>query len=218
MPLLPTLLALDVHAYAPYPTSTQKSGDADDRWYWLIWSLKRGQTWTSFDGTVTDPCDYISARLDLGYRLDASYTLIPIPSSSAFALGAPWPARRLAEAVSRRYGAPVSPLLQRDTAVQKASQANAAGVARPTVQQHIASMSMAPPLPWEPLGTVVFVDDTLTKGTQLFAALHHLRSMGYQGKVRALCAGYTLRDASEPRATNVNITVQWDHGWTYGVR
>lgn len=211
-------LSLDIHAYAPYPTANQKDGDADDRWYWLIWSLKRGQTWTSFDGVVTDPCDYIGSRLEVGFPLDERCTLLPMPSSSVTAPGAHWPAKRFADTVAARFGARVSPLLERTKAIAKASQASSTGASRPTVQQHIDSMEMAPPLPWEPLDRVVLVDDTLTRGTQLFAALQLLRGVGYTGRVRALCAGYTLKDALEVRATNVTVTAHWTPGASYAAR
>lgn len=213
------LHTLTVESLWPTPPARWRdaSGDSyDERRYWLIWSLKRGESWRPRAGASSvDPAAFIAARVNGQLpSLAADRCLVPVPRSGAATSWPPasaWPGRAVAEALrAKGYGARVVFALWRQHALRSSStQADASQ--RATVEQHVASLAVdAGALAG--VERVTLVDDTVTEGTQLMGALLALRRAGYAGEVVGFTAGYVLLDPEDPRAENVRSGVSWYEG------
>lgn len=213
------LRQLVVYSYWPTPPVRWKdtSGDRrDDRRYWLIKSLKRGQSWTPMPGRdPVDPASFIADNVDgLLPALAGDRCLVPIPRSGAAPSWPPasaWPGRAVAEALrTKGYGSRVVFALWRRYSLRSSStQADASQ--RATVEQHAASLEVIAGA-LDGVERVTLVDDTVTEGTQLIGALLALRRAGYTGEVVGFTAGYVLLDPEDPRAENVRSDVSWYEG------
>ena len=94
--------------------------------------------------------------------------LVPMPRSAPFTRDALWPARMVAEALVREsLGAFVLPLLERAVAVQRSS--TAAPGKRPRAVAHLRSFQVLPPV--DPPNRIVIVDDVVTSGATMLAAI-----------------------------------------------
>ena len=91
-----------------------------------------------------------------------------MPRSAPFTRDALWPARMVAEALVREsLGAFVLPLLARAVAVQRSS--TAAPGKRPRAAAHLRSFQVLPPV--DPPSRIVIVDDVVTSGATMLAAI-----------------------------------------------
>lgn len=100
--------------------------------------------------------------------LGEEVALVPMPRSAPFTRGALWLARMLAEAlVGERLGSIVLPMLERTVAVQRSS--TAAPGKRPRVAAHLKSLQVLPPV--DPPSRIVIVDDVVTSGATMLAAI-----------------------------------------------
>lgn len=213
------LHTLTVESLWPTPRARWKdtSGDPyDDRRYWLIWSLKRGENWAPGGGaSPVDPAAFIAERVNGQLpSLAADRCLVPIPRSGGAPSWPPpsssWPGRAVAEALrAKGYGARVVFALRRRHALPSSS--SQAALQRATVEQHAQSLEFVVGA-LDGVERVTLVDDTVTEGTQLVGAMLALRRAGYAGEVVGFTAGYVLLDAEDPRAENVRSDVSWYEG------
>ena len=124
---------------------------------------------------MSDACKYI-ARHFVPSRpqdfLGPMVTLVPMPRSSLVAQNFLWPSRILAEAlVKEGLGRDCQPLLHRMTAVRKSSTASPGE--RPGPEEHYESFR-ALSVTSRPR-TVTVVDDVMTRGATMLAAVSRLR-------------------------------------------
>ena len=119
-------------------------------------------------------------------------TLVPVPRSApikdAHAL---WVPRRLADGlVSRGIGAAVQPLLIRTSAVRKSAWSSPGN--RPTLEDHVASLNVAPTRPLDAPDEILLVDDVVTKGATLLAAATVLSRAFPNARIRAFALIRTM--------------------------
>lgn len=135
--------------------------------------------------TATD-----SAR-PLGQILGPEATLVPCPRSSLLVKGALWPSERIAKAlVAAGLGKQVNPWLERMKAVPKSSTAKPGG--RPVIQDHLDSMRVSAESTMFPPGTLVVIDDVITKGATLIAAASLLKEIFPNSEVKVFALVRTL--------------------------
>ena len=128
-------------------------------------------------------CVYRRSLLDreLAELFSRGAMLVPVPGSARTG-DALWTALRLAIALRQVGLAPGIWIgLRRRYAVTKS--ATAVGAARPSVQQHYDSLVAMPPV--LSMHKVILVDDVITKGRTLLAAVARLRTVLTSAEVRA---------------------------------
>lgn len=119
--------------------------------------------------------------------------LVPVPRSAP-RVGGLWPAEELARAlVQEGVGSTIWPGLRRISAVRKS--ATSAKGWRPSVAQHYDTLRLEP-LELRP-GSVVLVDDVITKGRTLLAAAARVREALPGVHIRAFALLRTLGLTSE---------------------
>ena len=218
---------LAVRACAPYPPTRHCRVDAagkhqDQRLMWLPLSMKRGETWTDLGGVQRDPAEVIANALDESWlgQLSPPNGLVPVPRSecpgSSWPPKTDWPGLAIASAIRSRTGAKIFRALWRHATVEKSSTAEVAGRPRATIHDHLNSIEaiQVDLLP----AVITLVDDTLTRGTQLAAAVECLRTAGYEGDIQALTAAHVLGGPHEPREWRVEISIEWDSASDYAAR
>lgn len=119
-------------------------------------------------------------------------TLVPVPRSApikdAHAL---WVPRRIADGlVSRGIGAAVQPLLIRMSAVRKSAWSSPGN--RPTLEDLVASLDVAPTRPLNAPDEILLVDDVVTKGATLLAAANVLSRAFPNARIRAFALIRTM--------------------------
>ena len=147
---------------------------------------------------------------ELGSLFARGGALVPVPGSSRTGEG-PWVALALANALSRvGFGLPVWPGLWRRYAVVKS--ATAPPAARPSVQQHYDSFTVCPRA--LPIGSMVLIDDVITRGRTLLAAAARLRSAVPHADLRGFVLIRTLGFAPELREVTETChgSVRWSAG------
>jgi hypothetical protein len=104
--------------------------------------------------------------LRLGDRVhegfDGAPMLVPVPGAGLTKPNSVWPARRVCEELVRQgLGVDVLPIVRRTTAVSK----SAGNAARPSLEEHLNSLTVQPRL--RPPSRVIVVDDVVTSGTTI---------------------------------------------------
>ncbi|MHB1047516.1 MAG: hypothetical protein ACYC4P_16055 [Thermoanaerobaculia bacterium] len=122
----------------------------------------------------------------------AGATIVPVPRSApikdAHAL---WIPRRIADGlVSCDIGAAVEPLLIRTSAVRKSAWSTPGN--RPSLEDHVASLDVAPTPPLGSPDDIVLVDDVVTKGATLLASASVLSKAFPSARIRAFALIRTM--------------------------
>ena len=145
--------------------------------------------------------------------LGEDVALVPMPRSAPFTKGALWPARMLAEAlVGERLGSFVLPMLERTVAVQRSS--TTAPGKRPRAVAHLKSFRVLPPV--GPPSRIVIVDDVVTSGATMLAAISAVFDAipGAQPKGFAFFRTQStgeLKAISNPARSHISLL---GNGWT----
>jgi hypothetical protein len=115
--------------------------------------------------------------------------LVPAPRSSLIKADSLYPAKVICDELRRQgFGSEVRVLLERTKAVRKAATAPAGE--RPTVQEHFDSLRVSPELA-RPVSILV-VDDVITSGTMLLAAVSRVKEVFPLAQVRAFALIRTM--------------------------
>ena len=148
------------------------------------------------EGTRVPAIDHSAARLreeipgtDLEHFLDPSVTLVPAPRSSPLKPKSLSPPQRICEALcAKGLGGDISTCLERVEAVTKSAFAKPQD--RPTALTHYESMRVTPEtiLPER----ILVVDDVVTRGATLFAAVSRLQDTFPEAEVRAFALVRTM--------------------------
>ncbi|HET6202893.1 MAG TPA: hypothetical protein VFI25_08840 [Planctomycetota bacterium] len=122
-----------------------------------------------------------SKRVGLSGFFGGDVALVPTPRSAPLKTGALWPAIRICEELFRAgLAGELVPCLKRKTAVPKSAFAPPGD--RPTARIHLDSMSIEARL--VPSDRILVVDDFVTKGATLLAAVSLVRSAYPEADVR----------------------------------
>jgi hypothetical protein len=121
--------------------------------------------------------------------LGSDVTLVPAPRRAPLLPGSLWPGRRVCEELLRKdLGADILPCLRRAQAVDKS--ATAAWGQRPNAMSHYDSMEVQPSL-LRP-ECIVVVDDVITKGATLIAAISRVQEAFPDADVRGFALVRTI--------------------------
>ena len=143
-------------------------------------------------------------RLDetpFGTLLGDRTVLVPTPGSGMLVAGALWPAKRLCdELVANGLGLCVWAALHRSRAVTKSALVEAKD--RPKAQEHYDSLECrgSRPLDLRRAERVVVVDDVITRGATMLAAVSHLVEAVSQAEVAGFALLRTISRPEELRA------------------
>lgn len=126
--------------------------------------------------------------------------LVPAPRSHPIHRGGPWPADLICvRMISHNLGAQVLRCLARREAVPKSSYAGPG--TRPNAQKHLSSMEVDPSVLTYP--RITLVDDVITSGATMCAAVSLVQDAFPDSEVRAFAIVRTLSDADEiPKILN----------------
>jgi hypothetical protein len=132
-------------------------------------------------------------RLPFADYFSADVTLVPMPTHARQKENSLWVPMRICEELCRAgLAGSVSACLIRKIAVPKAAQSRPE--ARPTVDQHLSSMTLERGI--EPLEDLLLVDDVVTRGATLMAASLKIREAFPLARVRAFAVLRTFSDSS----------------------
>ena len=141
---------------------------------------------TTYAGLVREE---VTRRETLAGLFDRETYLVPMPGSSASHTGV-WAAERLATALyGVGLGKAVWPCLRRRYAVRKS--ATALSGDRPSVGQHVESLSVAMTLAGPPQ-RLVLIDDVITRGRTILAAAARLHEALPNADIRAFALVRTM--------------------------
>ena len=134
----------------------------------MCYPLKRGDR-----DVLKHAVDRIRQRRVFPSYFGADAVVVPVPSHAPLQEGSLWPAKMIAEAlVTRGLADRWTPMLKRAQPVHKA----ATSPAPRTVQTHLRTMRVQPELPFVDVARILVVDDVVTSGATLFAAVQHIRT------------------------------------------
>jgi predicted amidophosphoribosyltransferase len=131
--------------------------------------------------------------------LGPAVLVVPCPRSFLLAKGALWPPKEICdELVSQGLAMRSAPILERIRPVQKSS--TAASDKRPKPLDHLRSMRVVEQLEFAPR-RITIVDDVITRGATLIAAVSHLQQIFPNAEVRAF--GMVRTKSFEPDVGNI---------------
>ena len=153
-----------------------------------VHQLKRGD-----DAIISSVCNYLAANhdsLSLRAVLGPDVTLVPVPGSKPLRpQDSLWPARSLvASLVASGLGHDWQPLLRRTTEVRKSAYAPPG--MRPNASEHFDSLSTVPVTP--SCTAITLVDDVVTKGATMLAAVSRIKNAWPQIPVHAFALVRTM--------------------------
>jgi hypothetical protein len=127
----------------------------------------------------------------LGKLLGLEATLVPCPRSYLLVKGGLWPGEQIAKSlVASGLGKLVEPWLERIKAIPKSSAAEPGK--RPKIQDHLSSMRVNAESTIFPPRRIVVIDDVITKGATLIAAVSLLKEKFPTADVKAFALIRTL--------------------------
>jgi len=139
------------------------------------------------------------SKLPFSAFFGVDVTLVPMPTHARRDERALWVPMRLCEALCRAgMGGSVLPCVVRTSVVPKAALARP--LDRPTVEQHVASMSIERPL--DTPREILLVDDVVTRGATFMAASIRILEAFPNARVHAFAVMRTISDLGEFRETN----------------
>jgi len=203
MPTTPRELEFaSLFAYSPRGES-----DAARRSKLLCYELKRGGFThpRNRDPQAEQPvARWIAERLlerrqkpPFGGFFGADVTLVPMPTHAKRQDDSLWVPMNLCEEFCRAgLAGAISPCIVRTTAVPKAARSDSDK--RPTVQQHLDSMSLDRTI--EVFDDVLLVDDVVTRGATLMAASIRVLEAFPRARVRAFAVVRTISDDEDLRS------------------
>lgn len=199
-----------------YATPWDETSAEPQRRAALIDAVKRGTPWQDGKRTIDDPYRGCAHRLRKSFpRLFLNRTFVPVPPAEPGAGSDESPSARLARAYAEEGTAcRVEPLLSRSAAPRRSSPARPPE-RRPTVAEHLATLTLAdgevPP-------GVVLVDDVAMRGTALIACATRLAQRGWRGQVDALLVAYERAGDHDSAIDGRELLFGWDGKWDYPVR
>jgi hypothetical protein len=156
-------------------------------------------------------------RRDLPFAdfFGADVTLVPMPTHAKQKENSLWVPRRLCDEMCRvNLAGAVSACIVRTTAVPKAAQSRPDE--RPTVEQHVRSMSVDRTI--EEFDDIVLLDDVVTRGATLMAASIKILEAFPRARVRAIAILRTVTDPEDFRSVErpcVGTIKLYDSGKTH---
>lgn len=177
-----------------------------------VHQLKRGD-----DAIISSACGYIAANLealDLAEVLGPGVTLVPVPGSKPLrSQDSLWPARNLVRSlVQVGLGRDWQPLLRRATEVRKSAYAPPG--MRPTPGEHFDSLATVPPT--GSCAAITVVDDVITRGATILAAVSRIRDAWPQIPVQAFAFVRTMSYQpirENPVPARCRITLEGDQAF-----
>lgn len=207
---LSSIRTLACDSYAAYVPKSDRDGKADETLSHITIAAKYGRRHKCNDGVwVKDIFDWIARSVHSGLpALAPDRVLVPVPRSKILEPGDHWAGRRIAQGLRHRgKGLRVEPLLVRTTAQSSSSQSSQ----RNTIQGHLESMSVSRAA--DPSAPITLVDDVVTSGTQMAAALLALETAGLGGEdIRGFTVGHTLSPGGDRDQFNHTSTISWFAG------
>lgn len=201
-------------AFSSFPYTNSPISEYEERARQFAFSFKNGRGCPPKHPAFADVVRFIVADIADCPAFAQPCIIVPVPRSGnsrkSFERGAPsWPCIHLAEALVSRDVRRVFSLLERQTPVERSSD----GSKRISVDEHLLSMK-AVLRPDFLSSRLVLVDDLLTRGTQMIAALLTLRRAGYSGPIAAYCVHQTIAPAplTEQRSPYLKHTISWHDG------
>lgn len=145
----------------------------------------------AIEATVDVLMARISGSILYGFFDDA--LLVPVPSSRKKAPHEPfhWAPRRICEVlVSRGLGVAVDPCVIRAEGIRSSKHSKPED--RPTIDEHVATMALDGEPLLVPPARVILVDDLITRGTTMLAALEIARERFADVPIAGFAVGATL--------------------------
>lgn len=216
--------AVDCLGIYECPTADLRDAAEDrsyaERLFWLVWSLKRNETWTDFVGNRRDPAAAIAAFADLSHpALATDRLLVPVPRSrlSSETVKEEWPGYRLAHALRAR-GAGYA-VWDRGLFRNIGLESSSGESDRNSIPDHVRSL-VATRITDPEKYKLTLVDDGSAEGTQIAGAAESLHRVGF-GDIMAVVGALIAHDHEGPwRAAkrNVSFRVAWAPGDLRGTR
>lgn len=181
----------------PYIPRGQQKTSAEVNLQQLVYAIKDGRP-VRVKGVETPSAQafvnlYEPTKRDRRF-LNRERTLVPMPRSSvtpSSPLASQWPGDRISrELVRRNFARDRRILLRRATAVESSSAARSAGRTPPTVEDHIASLTVDI-ASLDGVIAVTLVDDVVSSGSNTMGAAQALRRAGFSGDIAVFAVAYT---------------------------